>query len=342
MSANRLPNLGMSVPVIAAPMGGGPSTPALVVAAARAGGLGFLPGGYKTAGQLSEQIAQVRAGAASFGVNLFAPNPIPVDPGRYHEVGERLRADAERLGVSLPTDPVEDDDHWQDKIELLLADPVPVVSFTFGIPPRAALDALRIAGSVLVQTVTSVDEARAAVEAGVDVLAVQGAAAGGHFATLSPDHAAPDQTLPDLLDAISRAVALPLIAAGGLADPESVAATVAGHADAVMVGTVLLRSSESGVSAAHRTALADPGRATVVTRAFTGRPARGLRNTFIDRYDADAPLGYPAIHHLTSPLRRASAAQGDPEFVNLWAGTGFRHATEEPAEVILRRLASKL
>jgi NAD(P)H-dependent flavin oxidoreductase YrpB (nitropropane dioxygenase family) len=107
-----------------------------------------------------------------------------------------------------------------------------------------------------------------------------------------------------------------------------------------MVGTVLLRCDESAASAVHREAIADHRRGdTVVTRAFTGRPARALRNAFIDRYDADAPLGYPALHHLTSPLRRAAAAAGDPELVNLWAGTGFRDATAEPVATILSRLA---
>ena len=106
------------------------------------------------------------------------------------------------------------------------------------------------------------------------------------------------------------------------------------------MGTVLLLADESGASATHREALEDPARTeTVVTRAFTGRPARGLRNRFIDNYEASAPLGYPAIHYLTSPLRKAAAAAGEPELVNLWAGTGYRHARREPTAQILARLA---
>jgi len=114
-------------------------------------------------------------------------------------------------------------------------------------------------------------------------------------------------------------------------------------ADAVMVGTILLRTDESGASAVHQAAIADPGRGdTVLTRAFTGRPARALANTFIEKYDAIAPIGYPAVHHLTSGRRRASAAAGNPELVNLWAGTGFRNASAEPAEAVLTRLAQEL
>ncbi len=114
-------------------------------------------------------------------------------------------------------------------------------------------------------------------------------------------------------------------------------------ATAAAVGTVLLRATESGASATHQAALIDPAYTeTVLTRAFTGRPARGLRNAFIDAHEAEAPSGYPAIHYLTSPLRKAAAAAGKPDYVHLWAGTGYRHATAESAADILRRLASEL
>jgi NAD(P)H-dependent flavin oxidoreductase YrpB (nitropropane dioxygenase family) len=343
MTAAPLHDLGLSIPVLAAPMAGGPTTPALVAAAANAGGLGFLAGGYKAAALLGDQIDAVRQEARTFGVNLFAPNPIPVDEAAYGRYRDALRADAERYGADLPERPVEDDDQWRDKVDLLLDRVAPVVSFTFGIPDSASLAALRGAGSILVQTVTSVQEARIAAEAGVDALAVQASAAGGHSGTLTPDRVPPAVALEELLAQIANVVSLPLIAAGGLADPAAVAGAIRAGAQGAMVGTALLLASESGASGAHRAALADPARGdTVVTRAFTGRPARALRNTFIDRYDAAAPAGYPALHHLTSPLRRAATAAGDPEFVNLWAGSGYRSATEAPAGQILRRLASSL
>jgi NAD(P)H-dependent flavin oxidoreductase YrpB (nitropropane dioxygenase family) len=136
-------------------------------------------------------------------------------------------------------------------------------------------------------------------------------------------------------------VPLPVVAAGGVGTAADVAAALGAGAAVVAVGTVLLRASEAGTSATHRAALADPRRTeTVVTRAFTGRPARGLRNDFTDRYSAVAPAGYPALHHLTRPIRRAAAASGDPERLHLWAGTGFRHATDEPVATILTRLSA--
>jgi NAD(P)H-dependent flavin oxidoreductase YrpB (nitropropane dioxygenase family) len=345
MSTSVLHSLGLTSPVIAAPMAGGPSTPALVLAAASAGSLGFLAGGYRTAEALAEQIASVQASAPAvpFGVNLFAPNPVPVDAAAFRRYAATLQPEADPFGIDLrDAAVVEDDDHWAAKIELLLADPVAVASFTFGIPPAEVIAALRRAGTLVVQTVTNAGEAKLAADAGVDVLAVQAAAAGGHSGTLTPEHLPADIPLTELLAQVRAAATLPLVAAGGLATPAAVTEALAAGADAVMVGTVLLRADESGSSQPHRTALADPARGdTVVTRAFTGRPARALPNRFTERYSDLAPAGYPALHHLTSPLRKASAAAGDPERVNLWAGTGYRNATAEPVARILTRLAGK-
>ena len=312
-----------------------------MLAAARAGALGFLAAGYKTAAQFDEQIEHGRTSTSTFGVNLFAPNPVPVDRAAYDAYRAALQNDADRYGVDLPATPREDDDAWQDKIDLLVANPVPIVSFTFGIPPDAALAALRRAGSTLVQTVTSLDEARQAADAGVDALAVQASAAGGHWGTLTPDRVPPARPLLDLLAEID--VGLPLIAAGGISDSAQVAATLDAGAVAAMVGTVLLLAPEAGTSDAYRAALTGPDRGdTIVTRAFTGRPARALRNRFTDAYDAHAPAGYPALHYLTSPIRKAAAADDNPEAVNLWAGTGHRDARAQPVETTLRELARDL
>jgi NAD(P)H-dependent flavin oxidoreductase YrpB (nitropropane dioxygenase family) len=340
---SALTGLGVTIPVLAAPMSGGPSTPELVVAAAHAGSLGFLGGGYKTPDALADQIAEVRFAGVPFGVNLFAPNPVPVDAGAYNKYRDQIQQEADLYEVDLSKVPVtENDDYWQEKVELLLADPVPAVTFTFGIPEPKVIRALKNAGSLVGQTVTSAAEARQAAEHDVDVLVVQAAAAGGHSSILTPDRFPAEIPLPQLLPEIGAATSLPLIGAGGIGTTDDVAAALGAGAIATAIGTVLLRSKESGTSAPYRAALADPGRRpTLLTRAFTGRPARGLANVFTDRYTAVAPEGYPAIHHLTSPVRKAAAAAGDPERINLWAGTGYRHATDAPAAEILGTLASK-
>jgi NAD(P)H-dependent flavin oxidoreductase YrpB (nitropropane dioxygenase family) len=333
-----LSELGATSAVVAAPMAGGPTTPALVLAAASAGSLGFLAGGYLSPDALAEQLAAVGTDTRLIGVNLFVPTPVPVDPGEYAAYRDRLQVEATRYAVELPATPVEDDDWWHDKLALLVDHPVPVVSFTFGVPDPDALAALRAVGTRLVQTVTSVAEARRARDAGVDALAVQASAAGGHSGTFAPETVPVERPLAELLTDVRAAVDLPLLGAGGIASADDVRRTLAAGADGAVVGTVLLLSDEAGTSDAYRRGLLDHHRETAVMRAWTGRPARGLRNTFSDAHDDVAPIGYPAIHHLTRPIRRAAAAQGDPEGVNLWAGTGFREARRAPAGEILRSL----
>lgn len=333
----------MSIPLIAAPMSGGPTTPAMVSAATQAGGLGLLAAGYKTVDAIEAEIKSVRSEGIPFGVNVFTPNPLPVDPDSYRAYAAIMQREADQFGLSLPPEPIEDTDKFDEKIALLLDDPVAMVSFTFGIPPRSVIAALRQAGSVVVQTVTTAEEAAQARDAGADMLAVQAAAAGGHSGTLSPRRPLTPVPLVDLVEQIVATVGLPVLAAGGLATPSAVADVIRAGAAAAVVGTVLLRADESGASATHQAALTDPSRTeTVLTHAFTGRPARGLRNAFIDAHEAQAPLGYPALHYLTSPLRKAAAAASKPDYVHLWAGTGYRNATAEPTSDILRRLASDL
>ena len=336
--------LDLSVPLVAAPMAGGASTTALVAAAASGRGLGFVPAGYTTAQVLADRIAAARAEGITFGVNVFAPNPVPVDPEEFRRYARLIQAEADAYGLDLTAAaPVEDDDAFAEKIDLLVAHPVPVVSFTFGIPGSGVIATLRRAGTYVIQTVTNAAEARAAAEAGVDALAVQAKSAGAHSGTLSPREPLLDVPIDELIARVRHAVDLPLIAAGGIATPEDVVAVLNAGAAAAMVGTILLLTDESGASATHKAALADPdARGTVVTHAFTGRPARGLRNRFTDRFSDEAPYGYPALHYLTTGLRKKAAEAGDAGAVHLWAGTGYRHARSEPAGQTFARLAAKL
>lgn len=336
-------HMNIDLPVWAAPMSGGPSTPALVIAAGRAGGLGFLAGGYKNREALGAQIAEVRAAGVTFGVNLFAPNPIPVTTQDFRAYARAVQREADHHGLALPGEqPLnDDDDAWASKLDLLLESPVPLVSFTFGLPPADAVKALQEAGSLVAQTVTTPAEALAAAQIGADALIVQAPAAGGHSATFTPTKTLTPVELPDLVSDIRHTVGVPLIATGGIGTPEDVAAALGARAVAAMVGTVLLRTHEGGASAPHKRALADSAFTdTVVTRAFTGRPARALRNRFIDTYEPIAPLGYPAVHHLTRPLRTAATEAGDTDLIHLWAGTAWRHAREESAIDTLTRLAA--
>jgi NAD(P)H-dependent flavin oxidoreductase YrpB (nitropropane dioxygenase family) len=335
---NLLELLGSGLPVVAAPMAGGPTTARLVLAASAAGSAGFLAGGYKTPEAMAAEIAQVRATTEGYGVNLFAPNPVPVDPAAYAAYRELLLPLAERYAVELPREPLEDDDWWRGKVDVLVEAAAPVVSFTFGLPDEPAVNRLRRAGCVLVQTVTSVDEARTAAEAGLDALAVQSADAGGHWGTLTPGRPPDRLSLPELVRAVRSVTELPVLAAGGVGSGADVRAAVDAGAHAVAVGTLLLLSPEAGTNPAHRAGLGTDRGDPLTTRAFSGRPAGAVRNEFLAAYDDRAPLGYPALHHLTSPIRKAAAAAGDPEHVNLWAGAGYRSIEARPAGEILTGL----
>lgn len=333
--------LGNAIPVLAAPMAGGSTTPEMVIGAGRVGSVGFLPAGYKDVEALKADIEMIESSGVAFGVNLFVPNLVAIDEGAYGRYAHRLQGEASEFGIDLSQiRRRQDDDQWGPKLDQLLSSPVPAVSFTFGLPSRSIVQSLRRQGTVIIQTVTSLVETAAAVEAGVDCLMVQAPAAGGHSATFFPHEAGSTVSLDDLLRRIKAETNLPVIGAGGIGTAEDVRAAQHAGAGAVAVGTALLRSPESGTSEVHKTALADPeSGGTLMTRAFTGRPARALRNRFTDRYSEVAPFGYPAIHHLTSPLRKAAVQAGDAGTVNLWAGVGYRHATEDPAGQTLRRLS---
>lgn len=345
--------LGVSLPAVAAPMAGGPTTPELVTAAAVAGSMGFLAGGYLTAQQLKDQITQVRAeGTPLFGVNLFAPNPVPISDHDYRAYAELLAPWARRYGVELaPGEPRTDDDHWSAKITMLVQARVPVVSVTFGLIPAEDLARLQACGTVVLQTVTDLDEAVAATDAGVDGLVVQSAAAGGHSGCWSPPSKTP---LRETADAFTTAALVsevravsdkPLWAAGGITAPVHLAAVLDAGAEAAVVGTVLLCTEEAGTGAAYRSALlgrTSSGAATsetTVTTAFSGRPARALRTEFTEMFTAEAPLGFPAVHYLTAPVRRAAALSHDAQGINLWAGAGFREVSERPAGEVLRHIS---
>ena len=336
--------LGSALPFVAAPMAGGATTPALATAVADVGGFPFLAGGYKTPEALATELAELRQTGRPYGVNLFAPAIVPVDPTDFRRYAAALQPDADRYGLDLSGVPLrEDDDGWRGKLDLLLADPVPLVSVTFGIPPADDITALQRVGSRVLVTVTTADEARAAAAAGADGLVAQGASAGGHSGTHDPTAAGSPSSTADLTRQVVGATRLPVLAAGGVDGPEGFRALLQAGATAVAVGTLLLRTDESGASRTHRDALADPAFGeTTMTRAFTGRPARGLRNRFVDRHEGHAPLGYPALHHLTRDLRVAAAAAAQPHDLHLWAGTGYRSARTGPAADVVRWLTATL
>lgn len=249
-----------------------------------------------------------------------------------------MAAEALRLGVDLPQPQWEDTDAWEGKIAALLADPVAVVSFTFGAPPPDVVKRLHEVGTCVAVTVTCVREADAAQAVGADALIVQGFEAGGHRGTHDV-FATPNQLdhVELLRQLAGRDVAL--VAAGGITTCGDTRRALDLGAVAVQAGTAYLLCDEAGTNAAYRGALRNGDREATITRAFSGRPARGLRNRFVDSFDAYAPAVFPAVDQLTMPLRARAVQLGDVEGLPLWAGAGWRAASAEPAAEITRRLA---
>lgn len=323
-------------PVIVAPMAGGPSSPELAAAGSSAGGLGFLAGGYLTADAFADRIAAARGlTTGPLGANLFVPQPSAARPQAIHRYAQSLGDESRRYDVRLG-DARFDDDAWAAKLEVVMDLKPEVVSFTFGLPEAAECARLKSAGITTIATVTTLVEAELAVACGVDAIVAQGPDAGGHRGTFDPVATPPTQPLTQLLRATTVALDVPVIAAGGLMTAADVADVFATGAVAAQLGTAFLLADEAGSSPVHRAALGDPQfTETVVTKCFSGRYARGLRNGFVDRHDADAPFGYPEIHYLTSPVRAAAVRAGDPHGVNVWAGTGFAKArTGSVADII--------
>jgi nitronate monooxygenase len=320
-------------PIVAAPLAGGPSTPELAAAVSQAGGLGFVAAGYLTADALSRQIDDVRRRTEKqFGVNLFVPSSPAVDHAAVRAYGARLEPEATRRGSELG-EPRWSDDGWDAKLDVVLAARPAVVSFTFGLPDAGVVARLRERQIRTWCTVTTPDEAVAG--AYLDALVVQGAEAGGHRSSFEDVDGEPLALLP-LLRLVARVTDLPLVAAGGIADGASVAAVLAAGARAAQIGTAFLLSPEAGTSEVHRRALARTGR-TGLTRAFTGRTARGIENAFQRQHTAAAPIAYPWVHYLTAPLRAQARAAGDAEAVNLWAGQAYPLAVGESAADLVQR-----
>ena len=328
------------LPVVVAPMAGGPSNPALVAAAAEAGAIGFVAGGYKTVSAVVAEISAVQAATAGpFGVNLFVPGNRSSEPERVAAYSVSLTRDAVATGSTVG-DPVWDDDGWLDKLAAVLAAAPPVVSFTFGCPAAEVVAEFRAAGTVVAVTVTSPEEAKAAAAAGADLLCAQGIEAGAHRGTFSNnDGPGQDYGLLSLIGEVARVTGLPQIATGGIVSPGQVRAVLAAGAVAAQCGTAFLRCPESGAHPAYKAALASPRYSvTAVTRAFSGRPARGLLNQFMLDH-ADAPAAYPEINNATRALRAAAAKSGDTDRMSLWAGQGFRSAADRPAAEVIEMLA---
>jgi nitronate monooxygenase len=341
-----LRDLGIEHPIIQAPMSGGPTTPVLVATVSNAGGMGSLGAAYLTPDQIASDIRQIRTLTDKpFNVNLFAGEYARESHIAAQPMLKLLAEIHEELALPPPTLPTWPPNPFEEQLEVVLATRPAVFSFTFGIPDTDAMARLKARGIATIGTATTAEEGRQLEERGANAIAAQGAEAGGHRGTFAgPFEAAMVPTL-ELVRALHGKVSIPVIASGGLMDGSDMAESLASGAIAAQLGTAFLACPEAGTSRSYKEAIgAAKIDRTVITRVFSGRPARALTNTFIEQLAGkeEIILPYPLQNILTRPMRNAAAKRGMPGFLSLFAGQGVTRARIMPAAELFDRLLAEL
>ena len=268
-----------------------------------------------------------------FGVNLFVPSndPYTKEAKHYHETLQQ------RFHMELPI-PSDSTDFYDEKLALVKHYKVPYVSFTFGCPSIHTMMDLQQAGIQTIVTVTTLAEALQAQEVGTNAICVQGIEAGGHRASFQNEDIEHEMPLPQLIEQIRRETDLPIIAAGGIMTGQQIKDILKVGANAVQLGSAFLCAEESGSNEIYKQALLSKNYETVMTRAFTGRLARGIKNTFTNTYAALAPKCYPAVHFMTQPIRKAALENENPNNMSMWAGINYPFIKQGSANEILQIL----
>jgi nitronate monooxygenase len=339
--------LGTELPLIQAPMAGVQGS-TLAIAAANAGALGSLPCAMLTIEAMRKELAATQAGTSKpYNVNFFCHTPPAPNPEREAAWRKLLTPFFDEYGIdadSIPPGPgrAPFSDEWADALEEFQPR---VISFHFGLPPAQLLARVKRWGSVILASATTVDEARWLEENGVDAIVAQGAEAGGHRGMFLSDDVTTQVGTFALVPQLVRAVSVPVIAAGGIADADGVASAMALGAAGVQIGTAYLLCPESTTSAVHRAALkSDAARQTALTNLFTGRPARGIVNRLMRELGPINGLvpAFPLATSAVAPLRAKAEAEGKGDFSPLWAGQNVTGCKAIPAAELTGALAAKL
>jgi nitronate monooxygenase len=341
-----LRDLGIKHPIIQAPMAGGPSTPELVAAVSNAGALGSLGSAYSTPEQIAADIKTTRTLTGKpFNVNLFAGGYAPESPVDAAPMLALLAAIHEALRLPPPKLPAWPVNPFEKQLQAVLEARPAVFSFTLGIPEPAAMARLKTAGIAIFGTATAVEEGKMLQASGVTAIVAQGAEAGSHRGTFAGLFESAMVPTLELVQSLRAAVSTPIIASGGLMDGRDIAQAIARGASAAQLGTAFLTCPEAGTPEAYKrailTARADT---TVITRAFSGRPARGLLNTFITKLEGQDKiiLPFPLQNALTRPMRTAAAQLGESGYLSLFVGQGVTRARAIPAAELIQRLVAEM
>lgn len=331
----------MTIPVVLAPMGGGPSTPELTAAVSNAGGLGSLAAAYSSPDKISQDVARIRElTKRPFAVNLFSQAAQEPLRGDVEAVSKFLSSYHQRLGIGAPQLPGSPTESFEAQIDAICQSKPAVVSFTFGLLPPECMQRLKSQSIFVIGTATTVEEARQLERAGVDAIVAQGSEAGAHRGTFAvPAEQALIGTVA-LVPQVVDAVRVPVIASGGIMDGRGIVAALALGAGAVQMGTAFLAAKEAGTSAAYREALLHAREdQTTTTRAFSGRMARGIQNEFISKWNESGlkNLSYPWQNAFTQQMRRAASAAKQSGMLSLWAGQGVGLIREGSAAELMSR-----
>lgn len=343
-SAALMKRFDLRYPIIQAPLAGGGDTPELVAAVCNAGGLGFIGAAYLTPEQIRITASTVRKlTARRFGINLFAPMSTETLSASAEAAIDKLGPYFNELGLPPPGLPVQPAYTFEDQLAAALESGASAFSFTFGVLADHAIAAIKRRDMFLIGTATTVAEAVALEKAGVDAIVAQGSEAGGHRGTFSGDFSTCMIGTVALVPQIVDAVHVPVIASGGIMDGRGIAAALALGAAAVQLGTAFLTCHESGIPPVYKDAILNAREdQTRITRAFSGRPARGIVNRFMTEVESTgAILPFPLQNTLTRPLRSTAGKLGRSEFLSLWAGQGVRLARRQSAAELIARLGQE-
>lgn len=327
-------------PIIQAPMAGA-TTPKLVIAACEAGILGSIGAGYLNGDETRAFIQDVKKGTNKpFAVNLFIQEQPHIDTNVLQHARMALQPIYEQLAIPA-VQTVISDELYTGQLQAVIDEQVPICSFTFGIPTAVDIKRLKDAGIFTIGTATTLQEALAVEAAGLDAVVAQGKEAGGHRGSFIEPIELIGQK--ELLEQIIGKVNIPVIAAGGIMTAEHVQLALQAGAVAVQVGTAFLVATESDISPVHKEAiLQSKAKSTTLTKAFTGKYARGLANEFTEQLKEAVVAPYPLQHHLTLAIRKESAKQKRPEFLSLWMGENSYMATEASVATIVDSLIKNI
>lgn len=338
--------LKIDYPIIQAPMAGGITTSRLVAAVSNNGALGMIGAGYLSPAQLREQIREVKELTANaFGVNIFVPSEFKIIGEEIEKANNLLHTFRSQLQIDKETSILPSIEKtfqaYKEQIQVILEEKVPICSFTFGVPSIEIISQLKERGIILIGTATTVVEAQAVENLGMDAVVVQGSEAGGHRGNFVSPHEDSLIGLMSLIPQVSDHVSIPVIAAGGIMDGRGLSASLKLGAKAVQMGTAFLTCVESGAPAVHKEAILNAkDEDTMLTNAFSGKWARGISNKFtneMQKYSSDIP-NFPVQNTLTQSIRKASAAQNNKDYMSLWSGQSPTLARNETVEVLINRV----